>query len=109
MSSIGSSAGFDRPGLPTHLGLGGALGLDDLRRPDAGLLEQPALEQLDLPTQADGLLDEGEVVLNLAAWEGVEAGMRLLQGDAALEIQLGALELGPAADLGADAVLNALS
>lgn len=107
MSSIGSSSGFDRPGLPTHLGLG-ALGLDELRRQDTGLVEQTPLEQLDLPSQAERLVDEGETVLNLAAWEGVEDGARLLQGDTALETQLSSLELGPAADMGTDAVLNAL-
>lgn len=113
MSTIGPSTGFDRASLSPHLG--GPLGLDDLRRQDGQTLQDAGhkptqIDSLDLtPAPSERLVDAGEVVLNLSAWQGYDKGERLFAGDPSLEIQLGNLELGPAADLGTDAVLHALA
>lgn len=112
MSTIGSSTGFDRTSLP--VALDSRTGLDAVR-PHDGLADPLALD-----TDEDGLplvdaqsvsaqqLDDGEVVLNLPAWESVDAGQRLLQGDAALGDELAQLDLASAADRAADAILLTL-
>ena len=107
MSSIGSDPRLNAAGLDRI----GGQSLDDLRRQqgagqDGIRQDDVAADFQDQPQGASA--DAGEDVLNAAAWEGVE-GERLLAGDLALEGQLGAMELGQAADHAADAVLDAFA
>ncbi|PBS17883.1 hypothetical protein CMZ80_14985 [Lysobacteraceae bacterium NML93-0831] len=104
MSSISSDAGFNAASLDR---LGGQVALDDLRQPGTD-------GQTPVGDAADGAArgpaaDPGEDVLNIAAWDGVPAGMRQFGGDVAFEHRLAALDLSQAADLGADAILDALA
>ena len=103
MSSISSDASFSAASLDR---LGSHVAFDDLHKhgpelapADGGFAEAP------LGPQAD----PGEDVLNLAAWDGIPAGERMLHGDAGFESALSALDLSQAADHGADAILDALS
>ena len=105
MSSIGNNPGLDPAAL--RLGLG-QVAFDDPRQRDAGpaagvaeAVETGVVEQARGP-----LADPGETVLQLQAWDG--AGQRLLPGEHALEQQLAGQPLASAADLGVDAVLDAL-
>lgn len=103
MSSIPADASFNAASLDR---LGGHVALDDLRNPqdvefapaDGGYADTPRGPQAD----------PGEDVLNVAAWDGVAAGDRQLSGDVAFEARLSASDLSHAADLGTDAILDAL-
>lgn len=111
MSTIGSSPGFDRTSLPVSLD--GRMGLDAVRPHDgmydgAQVEAEGALHLADAQASPVQLADAGEVVLNLPAWDGVDEGQRLLQGDAALGSELGQLDLASAADRAADAILFTL-
>lgn len=111
MSTIGSSPGFDRTSLPVSLD--GRMGLDAVRPYDglhdgAQVEAEGALHLADAQASPVQLADAGEVVLNLPAWDGVDEGQRLLQGDAALGSELGQLDLASAADRAADAILFTL-
>lgn len=110
MSTIGSSdphltrAGLDR--------LDGQVSLDELRGREqgAGTGQLGGLEQLrgTSPDVRAASADAGEDVLNAAAWDGVPAGLRMLEGDHGFEARLGAMELSSAADSAADAILSAI-
>lgn len=105
MSSISSDAGFNAASLDR---LGGQVALDDLRQP--GTEGQTPVVDAAADSAARGpAADPGEDVLNIAAWDGVAAGMRQFGGDVAFEHRLAALDLSQAADLGADAILDALA
>ena len=107
MSTIGSSPGFDRTSLPVSLD--GRMGLDAVGMHDGAQVEaEGALHLADAQASPVQLADAGEVVLNLPAWDGVDEGQRLLQGDAALGSELGQLDLASAADRAADAILFTL-
>jgi len=107
MSSIGPDPRLNATGLDRI----GGQSLDDLRRQqgpaqDGARVDDVVVDFQDQPQGASA--DAGEDVLNASAWEGVD-GERLLSGDLALEGQLGAMELGEAADHAADAVLDAFA
>lgn len=99
MSSISSDAGFNAASLDR---LGGQVALDDLRH--AGTEGRGPDSAPKGPAA-----DPGEDVLNIAAWDGVPAGLRQFAGDVGFEQRLSALDLSQAADLGADAILEALA
>ncbi|ATD66325.1 hypothetical protein CNR27_01745 [Luteimonas chenhongjianii] len=103
MSSIPSDASFNAASFDR---LGGHVGLDDLRAPQGGGL--PAAEGHADPLRGPQA-DPGEDILNLAAWDGVAAGDRLLSGDVAFEARLSAIDLAQAVDQGTDAILDALA
>lgn len=103
MSSIQSDAMFRSASLDR---LGSEVSLDDLRR-QTGLEVDAPIDAVDAGDATRGpQADAGEDVLNVAAWEGVSAGQRLVAGDAALEARLGQLDLSLAADHAADAILD---
>ncbi|PBJ84384.1 hypothetical protein CMZ84_08190 [Lysobacteraceae bacterium NML93-0399] len=104
MSSIPSDASV----LATSLDrLGGQVAFDDLRPAQDGALAPVA--PADAGDARAPVVDPGETVLNVAAWDGVAAGHRQLPGDAGFEARLAAVDLSQAADLGADAILDALA
>lgn len=105
MSSISNNPGLDPAAL--RLGLG-QVAFDDPRQRGA---DQPAevaeAVGVEAVEQARGpLADPGETVLQLQAWDG--NGQRLLPGVTGLEQQLAGQPLATAADLGVEAVLDAL-
>lgn len=111
MSTIGSSPGFDRVHLPVDLG--SQIGLDSLRPQDQhgaqALADSDALVLAEQSEPAAVAIDEGELALNLPAWEGVAEGLRLFQGDAALAATLQQLDLASAADHASDSIRTTLS
>ncbi len=100
MSSIGSTPpGFGSTGFPA-----GQVSLDEARqqellRGDAGLAAVEAAPA--------ALVDPGESVLGLSAWDGVDAP-RALPRDAAFAASLAGLDRGEAANAGVDGILSAL-
>ncbi len=105
MSSISSDAGFNAASLDR---LGGQVALDDLRH--AGTEGRGPVGDAGPDSAPKGpAADPGEDVLNIAAWDGVPAGLRQFAGDVGFEQRLSALDLSQAADLGADAILEALA
>lgn len=110
MSTISSSGLTDttlaRAGLEP---LGGQGSVDSLRARDQGFagLEFDASLDGDRTGGAQPLTDSGEDVLNASAWDDT-SGVRMLDGDTALESSLGAMPLSEAADSAADAVFSAL-
>ncbi|GHE26376.1 hypothetical protein ACFOED_04175 [Vulcaniibacterium thermophilum] len=106
MSSIRPDPRLDRPGLD---GLGGdAPSLEELRGRDVPRAADAAAEAVLADTAPPGAaVDAGEHVLNAPAWAGV-APPRLLNAEPVLQRTLAALELAPAADHAADAVLDPL-
>lgn len=105
MSSISSDAGFNAASLDR---LGGQVALDDLRHQGAEG-RGPVGDTPPEGAPRGPTADPGEDVLNVAAWDGVPAGLRQLGGDLAFEHRLAALDLSQAADVGADAILDALA
>lgn len=108
MNSIGNDPLIDRAGL--HLGAGG-IGLDGFRDRGAGdpVQAQDAVERTgQSPVASPALADPGEDVLQLAGWDGIAAGQRLLAGEPGLERALGGLDLATAVDSAIDAVIGAL-
>lgn len=104
MSSIGSDPHLHVTGLDR---LGGRGALDDLQRQPAS--QAPEATREALRTEPTVATDAGEQILAASAWDGVEAGARLLAGDLGFENGLGALELSQAADRATDAILDALA
>ena len=101
MSSIGSTP----PGFgTTGFGAAGQVSLDEARQQD--LLRTGADLALDEATPA-ALVDPGEAVLGLSAWDGADAP-RMLPRDAAFASQLGAMDRADAAHAGVDGILSAL-
>lgn len=105
MSTIGST-GATPPGLNTtgFDPAGGQVSFDEARqqgllRTDAGLAVEDA--------GPAALVDPGEAVLNLSAWEGA-GGARTLPRSAEFAGQLAQLERGDAASAGVDGILAAL-
>lgn len=110
MSSIGSpDPNLNRAGLES---LTGQVSLDELRRRDQGTgprgPEQLRGPEPSQPARDVPATDPGEAVLNAAAWDGVPEGQRRLAGDLGFESRLGAMDLSPAADSAADAILSAI-
>ncbi|WP_143703910.1 MULTISPECIES: hypothetical protein [Luteimonas] len=105
MSSIHSDAMFSSASLDR---LGSQVSLDDLRR-QSGLDSDVAVAGDGGDAPRGPQADAGEDVLNVAAWDGVSSGQRLLAGDAGFEARLGQLDLSLAADQAADAILEALA
>lgn len=107
MSSINHDPRLDRAGLQP---LDAQVTLDDLRRGEQGLRTPDAQGPEHAPTRpsaGEATLDPGETILNAAAWDGVPAGDRMLEGNLGFEAQLGALDLSLAADLAADVIADA--
>ena len=102
MSSIGpTSPGLDPSGFAP---VGGQVSLDEARhlellRGDTG----PAVA--DAPAAA--LVDPGESVLALSAWEGVDAP-RTLGRDADFSARLAGMDRAEAANAGVDGILSSL-
>ena len=101
MSTIGSTppglntAGFDPAG--------GHVSFDEARQ--QGLMRTDA--EFAIPEAApQALVDPGEAVLNLSAWEG--AGSRSLPQSGGFSAQLAQLDRGDAANAGVDGILAAL-
>ena len=103
MSSIGSNP---PPIPPSGLApVGGQVALDDLRQRD---LLQTADAGLVLPEAAPAaLVDPGETVLNLSAWDSAE-GSRTLPRSGALEDRLAGLDRADAAGESVDEILALL-
>lgn len=102
MSTIGSTPpGLNATGFDPAAG---QVSLDEARQ--QGLLR--ADEGLALPEAAPAaLVDPGETMLNLSAWDGADAP-RLLPRDDAFPAQLAQLDHAEAAGAGVDGILAAL-
>ncbi|MGJ4729924.1 hypothetical protein [Luteimonas sp. SDU101] len=101
MSSIGSNPpGFGTTGLPQA----GQVSLDEARQQD---LLRGGVEFAPDAAAPAALLDPGESVLELAAWEGADAP-HTLPRDAALVSRLAAMDRAEAANAGVDSILAAL-
>ena len=104
MSSIGSDPHLGLAGLDR---LAGQVALDDLRQQPGHVAALEGVTAAE--TQASGpRIDDGERMLSAPAWDGIEAGMRLLAGDAAFEHGLSTYPLSEAADQATGAILAAL-
>lgn len=84
--------------------------LDAVRRGESGQgtaqLDVTEITYASESLVAQEVVDSGEDVLNVGAWDGVAEGERLLAGDAGLQAQLGGLDLSQAADQAADLILG---
>ena len=101
MSSIGSTP----PGFgPTSFGSAGQVSLDEARQ--QGLLRADA-ELAVAEAAPAALLDPGESVLQLSAWDGADAP-HTLPRDAAFSARLGTMDRAEAANAGVDDILSAL-
>ena len=101
MSSIGSTP----PGYsPTVFGAGGQVSLDEARQ--QGLLRADADLAVADATPA-ALLDPGESVLQLSAWDGADAP-HTLPRDHGFSGRLAAMDRAEAANAGVDGILSAL-
>lgn len=101
MSSIGpTSPGLDPSGFAP---VGGQVSLDEARRQD--LLRGDQAPGLADAAPAD-LVDAGETVLSLSAWDG--DGPRMLPRADGLASQLGGMDRAEAANAGVDGILAAL-
>lgn len=101
MSSIGSTP----PGFgTTGFGAAGQVSLDEARQ--QGLLRADA--DLAVADAAPAvLLDPGESVLQLSAWDGADAP-HTLPRDTAFSARLGSMDRAEAANAGVDDILSAL-